>query len=192
VHEWWGHNDYVRKRAEMLAKLGYTAFALDMFGSGKQADHPERAAEFVQAVMGNLPAAEKRFLAARDLLSEHETVDGNQIAALGYCFGGGTVLHMARQGADLRAVISYHGTLATKTPAQPGDVRAKVLVFNGADDPMVPPEQVAAFEQEMAEAGVEYRIYNYKDAKHSFTNPAADRVGERRERTFLPRRGLPR
>jgi dienelactone hydrolase len=179
VHEWWGHNSYVRKRAEMLARLGYTAFALDMYGSGKLADHPEQAGEFMRAVISNMPAAEKRFLAARALLSEHRTVADGQIAALGYCFGGGTVLHMARQGADLRAVISYHGSLATQTPAQPGEIKARVLVFNGADDPMVPAEQVAAFEEEMSAAGVDYKLYNYQGAKHSFTNPGADAVGQR-------------
>lgn len=177
VHEWWGHNDYVRRRAELLAKLGYTAFALDMYGSGKQADHPERANEFMEAVMANIDSAERRFRAAHNILSEHPSVDPDQTAAFGYCFGGAVVLHMARQGEDLDAVISYHGMLGTESPAAEGDVTAKVRVFTGAADPMVPPEQVQAFEEEMRSAGVDYKLQSYPGAVHGFTNPDADEKG---------------
>lgn len=179
IHEWWGHNAYARKRAEMLAELGYTAFALDMYGSGKQADHPDDAKAFMQSVVSNMPAAEQRFAAAQSILAGHATVDSERMAAVGYCFGGGMALHMARAGRDLDAVVSYHGSLGTQTPAQPGKVKARVLVFNGAADPFVPPEQVQAFEQEMDAAGVTYELHNYPGVKHSFTNPGADAVGER-------------
>lgn len=179
VHEWWGHNDYVRKRAEMLAGLGYTAFALDMYGTSKLADHPQDATKFMQAVMSNMPIAEKRFNTAYTLLSEHETVDAEQLAAIGYCFGGGIVLHMARQGADLKGVVSFHGSLGTQSPAQKDAVKADILVLTGAADPMIPEEQVAAFRSEMEAAGVTYSLHSYPGATHGFTNPAADGFGKR-------------
>lgn len=178
VHEWWGHTDYVRQRAELLAKLGYTAFALDMYGSGKQADHPEQANAFMETVMANIDSAERRFRVAHNILREHPSVATDQTAAFGYCFGGAVVLHMARQGADLDAVVSYHGMLGTESPAAEGDVIAKVRVFTGGADPMVPPEQVEAFKEEMRSAGVDYKVQNYPNAAHGFTNPEADEKGE--------------
>ncbi len=181
VHEWWGHGDYVRKRAEMLAELGYAAFALDMYGSDKYATHPSKANEFMQAVMSDQSAAKARFTAALALLREQPMVASDDIAALGYCFGGAVVLHMARAGVDLDGVISYHGMLATESPAQPGNVKAAVRVFNGEDDPMVPAQQVADFEEEMAEANVDYEVVNYSGAKHGFTNPEATELGRQFE-----------
>lgn len=179
VHEWWGHNDYVRHRADMLAELGYTAFALDMYGTGKVAQHPEDAKRFMQAVMDNMAAAEKRFDAGYNILRNHPSVETEQIAAIGYCFGGSTVLHMAREGVDLDGVVSFHGILATETPAQNGEVKAKLLVLTGADDPMVPSFQVDAFREEMTEANVSFKLYSYPGVTHAFTNPAADELGKR-------------
>jgi len=179
VHEWWGHNAYARKRADMLAGLGYTAFALDMYGTGKVADHPDDAKKFMQAVTANMAVAEKRFDAAKKLLQQQPTVDPDRIAAIGYCFGGGVVLHMARTGEDLDGVVSFHGSLATTTPAQKGRVKARVLVFTGAADPFAPPETVSAFEKEMQAAAVDYRLVSYPGVKHSFTNPGADAFAER-------------
>lgn len=179
VHEWWGHNDYVRKRARMLAEKGYTALAVDMYGEGKQADHPSEAGEFSSMVKKNMAAAESRFKAAMTVLENHGTVDANRIAAIGYCFGGGIVLEMARRGVDLDAVVSFHGSLSTDSPARKGDVKARVLVFNGAADKFVSDEAIAAFKQEMDAAGVDYNFINYPGAIHSFTNPAADRYAEK-------------
>lgn len=179
VHEWWGHNDYVRKRAEMLAELGYTAFALDMFGTGKLANHPDDAGKFVQAVMSNMDVAEQRFLAAYHLLRNQPTVNPEQIASIGYCFGGSTSLHMARKGLDLVGVASFHGGLSTDTPARDGQVKADLLILTGDADPMVPAEQVNAFRQEMVDANVAFRIYSYPGAKHGFTNPEATEFGKR-------------
>jgi dienelactone hydrolase len=179
VHEWWGHNDYARHRARLLAELGYTALAVDMYGEGKQADHPDDAGRFAAAVRNNMPEAEARFRAAMMQLKNHPTVDSERIAAIGYCFGGGVVLEMARRGLDLDGVVSFHGTLDTAAPAQPGAVKARLLVLNGGADPFVTDEQIAAFRQEMEQAGVDYRLINYPGAKHAFTNPAADDFAKR-------------
>ena len=174
VHEWWGLNDYARKRARMLAELGYVALAVDMFGEGKTAQHPDDAGKFAGELMKNKAVSEARFNAALDFIKQQPSVDPARIAAIGYCFGGGVVLHMARQGADLKGVVSFHGTLATDTPARPGDVKAKILVFNGEDDKMVPHEQVIAFKDEMTRAGANFRYVGYQGVKHAFTNPDAD------------------
>ncbi|MCI0696100.1 dienelactone hydrolase family protein [candidate division KSB1 bacterium] len=179
VHEWWGHNEYARKRAGMLAELGYTALAVDMYGDGKQAAHPDSAGKFAGAVMQNMEAAKARFLAALELLKKHETVDGGRIAAIGYCFGGGVVLQMARLGVDLEGVVSFHGSYGTQTPAQAGKVKAAVLVCHGADDPFSTAEQVAALKKEMAGAKVDFQFNSYEGAKHSFTNPDADENGKK-------------
>ena len=179
VHEWWGLNDYARKRARDLAALGYVAFAVDMFGDGKTALHPDDAGKFAGEVMKNKAVGEARFNAALDFIKKQPSVDPARIAAIGYCFGGGVLLHMARQGTDLKGVVSFHGTLATYTPAQPGAVKARVLVFNGEADKMVPPEQVAAFKEEMSRAGVSYRYVGYPGVMHSFTNPDADSYAAR-------------
>ncbi len=179
VHEWWGLNDYARMRAEMLAELGYTALAVDMYGSGKTADHPDGAGKFAGEVMKNFPVARARFEAAMDYLKKQPIVDGGRLAAIGYCFGGGVVLNMARQGVDLRGVASFHGSLPAVKPAMPGVVKAKILVLNGADDKFITPEQIEAFKKEMTAAGVDYRFINYPGAKHSFTNPGADALAKR-------------
>jgi dienelactone hydrolase len=179
VHEWWGHNEYARKRARMLAQLGFTALAVDMYGDGKQATHPEDAGKFAAEINQNKAVAEKRFRAALELLRQHPSVAANDIAAIGYCFGGGVVLHMARAGLDLDGVVSFHGSLATATPAGLGTVKAKVLVLHGGDDPFVTPEQIDQFKQEMQQAGANYRFVAYPGVMHSFTNPEADAYGEK-------------
>ncbi len=179
VHEWWGHNEYARKRARMLAELGYTALAVDMYGDGKQAAHPEDAGKFSTEVKRNMANAKARFVAAMDLLKGQKTVDPERIAAIGYCFGGSIVLDMARMGVDLDGVVSFHGSLSTSNPAKRGVVKAKVLVCNGADDPFVSQAQVAQFKKEMKDAGVDFKFKSYKGAKHAFTNPDADNNGRK-------------
>ena len=178
VHEWWGHNEYVRKRAEMLAELGYTALALDMYGSGKLAKHPDDAKKFMLAVTEDLPGALQRMQAGKALLKKQASVDREQIAAIGYCFGGGMVLQLARSGSDIDGVVSFHGSLGTQMPARPETVKAKVLVFTGGDDPFVPAEQIAAFREEMGNSSVSFEIVSYPGVKHSFTNPQADEFGK--------------
>lgn len=178
VHEWWGMNDFTRSRAEALAALGYTAFALDMYGSGKVTDHPDDAKKFMQAAMSDPAAAEARFAAAMGILQEHETVDADRIAAQGYCFGGAVVLTMARKGMDLDGVVSFHGALPAEGETEPGLVKARVLVYTGGNDPFVPPEQVGAFVQVMQKAEVDFKLVSYPGVQHAFTNPGADAIGE--------------
>ncbi len=178
VHEWWGLDDYARKRARMLAELGYTAFAVDMYGGDKVAAHPDDAAKFSSELMKNFDVARTRFLAAMELLKKEPTVDPTRIAAIGYCFGGGIVLNVARQGADLKGVVSFHGNLAAVKPAQPGAIKAKILVLNGAADAFTTPQQIADFKKEMDAAGADYRFISYPGAKHSFTNPDADKYAK--------------
>lgn len=179
VHEWWGHNDYARKRAEMLAGLGYVALAVDMYGDGKQAQHPDDAGKFSGEVAKNRPMAKARFEAAMKLLRKQRNVDGGRMAAIGYCFGGSVVLNMAREGAALRGVASFHGGLGTDTPAQAGKMKAQVRVYTGADDKMIPAAQVDGFRQEMENAGVNYKVVSYPGVMHSFTNPDADEYAQK-------------
>ncbi len=179
VHEWWGHNDYVRHRADMLAKLGYTALAVDMYGDGKLANHPDDAGKFATEVSQNMPMAKARFEAGMKLLRKQKTVDAGEMAAIGYCFGGGVVLNMARLGENLKGVASFHGALSTDSPAQPGKIKARIISFTGEDDVMITADKVALFRQEMDAAGANYRVVTYPGVKHSFTNPDADELGKK-------------
>ena len=174
VHEWWGLTDYCRMRARMLAELGYTALAVDMFGDGQTALNPDDAKRLTGEVMKDPKVAEARFNAALEFLKNQKTVDPKRLAAMGYCFGGGVVLYMARQGIDLKGIVSFHGNLGADKPVGPGVIKAKILVQNGDADQFTAPTQIAAFKQEMTNAGVDYRFVSYPNAKHSFTNPEAD------------------
>ncbi|MDR2875950.1 MAG: dienelactone hydrolase family protein [Methylobacillus sp.] len=178
VHEWWGLNDYARKRARMLAEQGYTAMALDMYGDGKVAHHPDDAMKFFTEVSENAALAKARFEAALALLKQEPTVDTDNIGAIGYCMGGTMVLNMARAGMPLKVVESFHGGLGTKNPAEPGKVKARVASYTGEADSFIPAEQVAAFRKEMTNAGVTAEIVTYPGAQHSFTSPDADKLGK--------------
>lgn len=177
VHEWWGLNENIRGRARQLAAAGYVGFAVDMFGNGKNTDHPQDAQAFMTEATKDPAAIAARFNAALAELKKDPHVDTARIAAIGYCFGGGVVLAMARAGADLDAVATFHGMLATKTPAKPGTVKPRIMVFTGGADPFVPPDQVEAFKKEMQAAGARFDIVTYPGAKHGFTNPAAGTHG---------------
>lgn len=178
VHEWWGHNEHTRNAADKLAEEGYVAFALDMYGDGKTAEHPEDAGAFAGAVMQNFDGAKARFNAALQVLLDDAHSHSEQVAAIGYCFGGGVVLNMARQGTDLDAVATFHGSIGPIEPAQPGVVNARLLVMNGEDDPFVSAEAITNFKAEMDSAGVAYEFVNYPGAVHAFTNPAATEKGK--------------
>ncbi len=177
VHEWWGHNPHARNQARRLAEAGYVGFALDMYGEGKLATHPEEAQAFAMEATQDPSVAMARFNAALDQLKSDPHVDPERIAAIGYCFGGAVVLTMARAGVDLDAVASFHGAMPTSPPVDSGVVKARVLVLTGAADALVPAEQVAVFRDEMEAAGARIEVISYPGAKHSFTNPDADAMG---------------
>jgi dienelactone hydrolase len=174
VHEWWGLNDYAKRRARDLAALGYSALAIDMYGEGKNTQHPADAGAFMKAVMADPQTPRARFQAGLELLKAQPQTDAQRLAAIGYCFGGRIVLDMARQGMPLAAVVSFHGALVTDTPATPGSVKARVLVEHGAADSFITTQQVADFKAEMDKAGADYRFVELSGAKHGFSNPDAD------------------
>lgn len=181
VHEWWGHDAYVRGRAEQLAADGFSAFALDMYGSGKSAQDPAQANELMTAVLSETGAVEERFVAAMQVLQTQPQTDAELIHAAGYCFGGAVVLAMARAGKPLQSVATFHGLLETETPMQSGVFAGEIAAFTGADDPMVAAEIVEAFEQEMRNAGVTCSLTSYPGVVHGFTNPAATERGRKYE-----------
>lgn len=178
VHEWWGHNDYARKRAEMLAELGYVAFALDMYGDGKVTGHPKEANAFMMEVISNAEVAKARFEKGLELLKQHPAADPEKLAAVGYCFGGAVSLSMARLGSDLDGVVSFHGALEGLAPVAEGGVNTRFLVLNGADDPFVTAEAKETFKAQMDAAQLKYEFIDYPGAVHAFTNPDADEKGE--------------
>ena len=179
VHEWWGHNEHARDRARMLAKLGYTALAVDMYGDGKFADHPQKAGEFMNAAFKDWEGSQAKFNAAKKLLQNHATVDPEHIASIGFCFGGAVSLRMARGGADLDAVVAFHSALPTEPAVSPGQVKAAVLVINGADDAWLDPKAVASFKKEMSGAASDFKYINLKGIKHSYTNKQADEFSKK-------------
>lgn len=179
VHEWWGHNEYARQRAKMLAEMGYVALAVDMYGDGKKAEHPQDAGKFASETMKNFKGAKARFEKAVETLKNNPNVDASHIAAIGYCFGGGVVLNMARQGIDMKAVVSFHGSLGAAEPAKEGVVKSRVLVCNGAADKFVSEKDIEGFKKEMDAAKVNYAFKSYDGAVHGFTNPAVDSLGKK-------------
>lgn len=173
VHEWRGVGQYVKSRAEQLARLGYVAFAADIYGKGVRPGSNEEAAQQAGIYRSDRTLMRRRALAGLTLLRDNPRVDGARLAAIGYCFGGTVVLELARSGADVKGVVSFHGGLGTPNIADAKDIRARVLVLHGADDPHVPPEEVARFQEEMKSAGVDWQMVSYGGAVHSFTNREA-------------------
>lgn len=177
VHEWWGLNDYARSRARQLAEMGYVAFALDMYGKGKVTEHPQEAGEWAGRIRANQENWQKRALAGYEILRNHELVDPSQTAAIGYCFGGSTVLQLAYSGTDLKAVVSFHGALPTPTEEQAEQIKARILVCHGAADGFISEESIQAFRQGLEKANVDWEMIYYAGARHSFTNKGADERG---------------
>jgi dienelactone hydrolase len=173
VHDWRGLGDYAKSRAEQLAEAGFVALAVDIYGQGVRPQTPEECSKQAGIYRADRALMRARARAGFDLLRSNPRVDPDRIAAIGYCFGGAVSLELARSGAPLAGVVSFHGALDTPNPADARAIRGKVLVCHGADDPYVPPEQVAAFEKEMRDAGVDYEIDAYGGAVHSFTVPDA-------------------
>ncbi len=179
IHEWWGHNEYSRKRAEMLAELGYVALAVDMYGDGKTAQHPEDAGKFSMSVMSNIDEAKLRFEKALETLKQNPMVDTDQIGAIGYCFGGSVALTMADMGMDLDAVVAFHSGVQLPVMPEAGKIKGKVLVCNGAADPFVSAESIEAYKAAMDAAGADYKYVAYEGAVHAFTSKEADELGQK-------------
>lgn len=177
IHEWWGLNDYAKQRARMLAELGYVAFAADMYGRSRVTDQPEQASEWMQEITADVDLWRQRAGLGLDQLKSSDLVDTDKVAAIGYCFGGGTLLQMAYGGTDLRGIVSFHGSL----PAAPNDVNGKIkpriLVLHGQADSFVAPEVVTNFQNKLEEAGANWEMNIYGGARHGFTNPNAGDYG---------------
>jgi len=177
VHEWWGLNEYARWRAGQLAEMGYVAFAADMYGGNKVTTHPSEAQEWMTATTSNLGAWRQRALAGLEQLKKFELTDSSRLAAIGYCFGGTTVMQLAYTGAGLKGVVSFHGSLPPPNGDEASMIKGRVLVEHGNDDAFVPPERVNAFKAAMAEAGVDLTFHGHDGARHAFTNPDAGNFG---------------
>jgi dienelactone hydrolase len=173
VPEWKGLNDYAKQRAEQLAELGYVALAADIYGEGKVAADNKEAGALAKTYKDDRDLLRARMNAGLETLKAQPSVDPQQVAAIGYCFGGTAVLELARSGADVNGVVSFHGGLDTPQPEDSKNIKAKVLVLHGGDDPLVPPEQVQAFKEEMRQGKVDWQLITYGGAVHSFTNPGS-------------------
>ena len=173
VHEWMGINDYTRMRCDQLARLGYVAFAPDIYGKGVRPSTPGEAGALAGSLKSDRPTMRARAAAGLAVLKENRMVERRKIAAIGYCFGGTVALELARSGADVAGTVSIHGGLDTPTPGDARNILGRVLVLHGADDPNVPPAQVAAFQQEMRDAKIDWYMVAYGNAVHAFTNPSA-------------------
>jgi dienelactone hydrolase len=171
AHEWNGLGPYVKRRAEMLARLGYVAFAADIYGKGVRPATPAESNKTAAIYKNDRALMRARAEAGLAVLKEQKIVDPKRIAAIGYCFGGTTVLELARDGADVKGTVSFHGGLATPTPQDAKNIKGKVLALHGADDPFVKADEVAAFQDEMRKAGVDWQMNFYSGAVHGFTNP---------------------
>jgi dienelactone hydrolase len=177
--EWWGMNDYLKRRARQVAELGYVALAADMYGGGCVAADASEAGQLMNGLFADMTATGDRLRAHLAQLRAQPMVDGARIGAMGYCLGGALSLHAARLGLDLKGVISFHGALGRTHEAQPGDISAELLICHGADDVMVPPDDVKAFQAEMQSLGAKFEFIAYPGAKHGFTNPEATEKGEK-------------
>lgn len=178
IHEWWGLNDYAKMRARELAKLGYIAMAVDMYGDNKMGPDPQSAGALAGPFYAKPEIAKPIFDAALEKLKAYPQTDGANVAAIGYCFGGAQVLNLARMGEDLKGVVSFHGNLAVTTPEK-DKIKAAVLVCHGNDDKFVPVEEVEKFKKQMDSVGAKYTFKGYDGATHAFTNPDATENGKK-------------
>jgi len=177
VHEWWGLNDYVKKRAQQLAELGYVAFAADMYGGNKVTTHPAQAGEWMKVTTSNLEGWRRRAQKGLDKLVSLAITDNSRLAAIGYCFGGSTVMQLAYTGADLDAVVSFHGSLPPPNGDEARNIKGRVVVEHGNADAFVPAERAEAFKAAMKDADVNLVFHGYDGVRHGFTNPDAGSFG---------------
>jgi len=173
VHEWWGLNDFARQQADKLAGLGYLAFAADMYGNGLVTKDPQEAATLANALRGDKPRLRARAQAALQVLADQPKVDRSRLGAIGFCFGGTTVLELAYAGANLKGVVSFHGGLTSPKPEELQGIKPAILVLHGADDPHVSAADIAAFQNAMRQGGLDWQMVFFGNAVHTFTNPAA-------------------
>jgi dienelactone hydrolase len=178
IHEWWGLNDYIKMRARELAKLGYIAMAIDMYGDGKTGPDPEQAGKLATPFYMNPASITPIYTAALKKIQEFPQADTNQKAAIGYCFGGAMVLNLAKMGEDLDGVVSFHGNLNV-VPANKDLLKAQILVCHGGADPFVPQAEVDQFKKQMDSIGARYTFKVYDSATHAFTNPDATETGKK-------------
>ena len=175
VHEWWGLNEYAKKRAKMLAELGYVAFCPDMYGEGQVTEHPQEAGKMATAVRMNIKAWQGKATAGLKVLQSQPNVDGDKLAAIGYCFGGSTALQLAYTGAPLKAVATFHAALPTPTEEFAKAIKPRILICHGADDTFIPAKAIADFKAALDGAKVKYQFESYPGAVHSFTVPESDK-----------------
>lgn len=177
IHEWWGLNDYAKARARMLAELGYVAFAADMYGNGQVTDQPDQAREWMQEVTADVASWVERAELGLAQLEASEWVDPARTAAIGYCFGGGTVLQMAYADHDVLGVVSFHGSLPAAPEWAEGEIGPKILVLHGQADSFIAPEVVANFQNRLEDAGADWEMITYGGARHGFTSPDVGAYG---------------
>lgn len=177
VHEWWGMGDYAKKRARMLAREGYVAFAADMYGSGKFTDDPEQAKAWMLEATADVDWWREQAERGVAVLRDQAIVDTERLAAIGYCFGGGTVLQMAYGGSDVDAIVSFHGSLPVASEEELANIKTKILVLHGDADPFVQKPLEEAFRAALRKSDADWQMVSYGGVKHSFTNPGADRHG---------------
>lgn len=177
VHEWWGLNAYARMRARMLAEAGYVAFAPDMYGGDKVTEHADEAKGWMQQISANADAWQRRAKVGLEQLKAQGQVDADKLAAIGYCFGGATVMQMAYAGMDVKGVASFHGSLPPASEEQQKNIKASILVAHGDADNFVPPERISQFKEALKKAGADWEMTVYGGARHSFTVPDAERKG---------------
>ena len=179
VHEWWGCNEYAQRRARMLAEQGYTGFAIDLYGDGEVAANPDEAGVLMNARIADMQGTRTRFLAAMDKLKAHHSVDQEQVAAIGYCFGGGVVTHMARMGAALKVTGSFHGSIGLAAVEGPDKVDCRVMVYNGEADVLIDEGMINGCAEQMKKAGARYNFIQLPGALHGFSNPQASINGKK-------------
>jgi len=179
VHEWWGCNDYAKRRAHMLAEAGYTGMAIDLYGGGRIAANPDEAGGLMNARIADMEGTRLRFLTALEVLKAHDTVDAGRTAAIGYCFGGGVVTHMARMGAPLKVTGSFHGAVGLAAVDGPPRFDCRIMVYNGEADSLISTDQIKGFKSIMRKTGGQYDFIQLPGALHGFSNPQATANGEK-------------
>ena len=177
IHEWWGLNEYAKKRAEMLAQMGYVAFAADMYGDNKVTTHAEDAKGWMTQITANMDAWQKRAQLGLAQLKKHKLTKTDDTAAIGYCFGGATVMQLAYSGSELDGVVSFHGSLPVASDAQAKAIKSKIMVAHGYSDSFIPKERIAKFKEALEKAGADWQFHSYSGARHGFTNPDAEDYG---------------